>query len=165
MGVFHIKPIWCQFWSRFGVICWPNYWRCCLLTIDNTHGHKRMSPLQWPMLETNVLGSTVLQIKMKFHKTCDIYHHTSPWLRSVGWMSHEFDPPPFPRLASSPLQVLLMKDLVWKIPSEIHEWMEVDISLNVKSFNVKSFKLYPKGRATRSWSNQKLGQHRSLHIY
>ena len=39
-----------------------------------------------------------------------------------------------------------MKDLVWKIPSNICDWMEVEISSNVKFF-----KLYPRGRESINW--------------
>jgi hypothetical protein len=53
-----------------------------------------------------------------------------------------------PLLASSPLQVLLMKDLVWKILSKLCEKMKVEISSNVKFF-----RLYPRRRKAKSWGN------------
>ena len=62
------------------------------------------------------------------------------WKEGIGIWS--------PILAVSPLQVFLMKDLVWKVSSKIREWMEVEISPIVKIF-----KLYPSKRKTRSWGS------------
>ena len=53
-----------------------------------------------------------------------------------------------PLLASSPSQVLLMKDLVWKTSSKLCEKMEVEMSSNVKFFQ-----LYPRGKEAKSWNN------------
>ena len=51
-------------------------------------------------------------------------------------------------VASSPPQVLLMKDLIWKFSSKISEWMKVKISSNVKFF-----KLYLREREANIWNN------------
>ena len=48
----------------------------------------------------------------------------------------------------SPLQVLLIKDLVQKNSFKIRKWMEVDITSNMKFL-----KLYSRGREAKNWGN------------